>query len=172
MQSTKTLILNKTKTEILTFSTLLILSVALPLFFHQQWLTGSLVNCLLIITALRFGLSGGISLSIIPSLVALAGGLLPVALAPAVPFIIMSNIILVIAIRALTKRNYYLAILLGATAKFLFLYSAVNLILINYLQSPFFNAVSVMLSWPQFVTALCGGLLAWIILKGFKIPIH
>ncbi|MCD4762172.1 iron hydrogenase, partial [bacterium] len=62
---------------------------ALPMFIHLQWLTGPLVNAILILALFLIGIRSALVLCMIPSLMALASGLLPAVLAPVVPFIMI-----------------------------------------------------------------------------------
>jgi len=70
----------------------------LPFFIHVQWLTGPIVNAILILTLFLVGIRGALVVALIPSLMALAGGLIPGILAPVVPFIMISNVIFILVI--------------------------------------------------------------------------
>lgn len=153
--------------KMLEFFMLLTLAVLLPVFIHNQWITGSLVNMILIIATLSIGVRSGLLLAILPSTVALSSGLLPVVLAPVVPFIIIGNVLLVLIIDRYrnNENKYWISLLLGAFAKFAFLYIATHLILSTLLKSDIFGKAAIMMSWPQFFTAIMGGALAWFIIK-------
>ena len=105
---------------------------------------------------------------------ALSGGLLPVVLAPAVPFIIVSNIIFIFAIDWFHKRaqsdfnGYWLGILSGAFLKFVFLFLATSFLAAFLIKSPVMDIVTKMLGWSQLLTALAGGIIAWGVLKFLK----
>jgi hypothetical protein len=155
---------------------LILASVAsfLPFFFHSQWISGPIVNAILIIALFVVGIRGALVLALIPSLMALAGGLLPVILAPVIPFIMVSNVILILTIEFIYKlmkketSGYWMGLVIAAGLKYLFLYSSVNFIVKLVLKSDIAIKVITMMSWPQFVTALFGGILAWLLLKKFK----
>ena len=105
---------------------------------------------------------------------ALSGGLLPLALAPAIPFIIISNIVFVFGIEWFYKRRrndfngYWLGVLAGAGLKFVFLSFSVNMLATFFISAPVLSIVVKMFSWSQFITALAGGLIAWFVLRFLK----
>ena len=65
-------------------------------YFLNQLITGSIVNALLFISASVFGLETAFLLCLIPSLISLYTGLLPLAIAPMIPFIMTGNALLVL----------------------------------------------------------------------------
>jgi hypothetical protein len=137
---------------------------------HSQWITGPIVNMALILTVSLLGVREALLIGLLPSVIALSIGLLPVALAPMIPFIIISNTVLVLTINWFKnhKSNYWVSLLIGSGLKFLFLFLASNLIIGLLLSKPLAQKVAVMMSWPQFFTALIGGILSWIIIKKLK----
>jgi len=137
------------------FALLLSISITAPLL-HNQIITGSLVNAALFIGTATVGVFGASLICLLPSIFALASGTLPAALAPFIPFIMASNIILVAVFFYLKKYNYWLRIIIASCLKFLFLFFA-SLSIINFSTSMF--------SWIQFLTALIGGTMAYFILK-------
>jgi len=116
------------------FMVLASLATFLPFFIHQQFLTGPIVNAILILTLFLCGIRSAITLALIPSLMALSGGLLPAVLAPVVPFIMISNCILIFTIEYLYKKfeqakgGYWIGLLAGAGLKWVFLLSTTGLI--------------------------------------------
>jgi len=79
------------------FILLLALAIGAPVLgIHSQWITGSIVNMVLILSVFLVGVRGAVLIGLLPSTIALGTGLLPAALAPMLPFIIISNIILVL----------------------------------------------------------------------------
>ena len=149
-------------------------AVFLPYLAPSQWITGPIVNAVLILTLLKFGLRNAISVAIAPSLVALSSGLLPVVLAPIVPFIIFGNMILILCVdwayhsfKDKTK-GYWTGVIVGATLKFLFLFLSINIISGLLIKQELVAKVAQMMSWPQFYTAVIGGVIAWGVLKGSK----
>lgn len=148
----------------------------LPFVIHQQLVTGPIVNAILILALFLVGIRSALTLCLIPSLMALAGGLLPAVLAPAVPFIMISNVILVLSIDYATQRHstpiyakqYWVGLVIGAGLKFLFLFASVNVISKLLIKQELAMKVAQMMSWPQFATAVAGGVIAWLILKKLK----
>lgn len=156
------------------FMILASIAVFLPYLVPSQWIVGPIVNAVLILTLLKFGLRNAISVAIAPSLVALSSGLLPVILAPVVPFIMFGNMILIFCVdwayhnfKDKTK-GYWTGVIVGATLKFLFLFLSVNIITGFLIKQELVVKVAQMMSWPQFYTAVIGGIIAWGVLTGFK----
>ena len=150
------------------------IAMFLPFILHIQWITGPIVNAILILTLLKFGFRNAIALAVVPSLMALSGGLLPIILAPVVPFIMISNMILILCVDWAynnfedKSRGYWFGVLLGASLKFLFLFLSVNIISGLLIQQELAMKVSQMMSWPQLYTALLGGVIAWGIWRRIK----
>ena len=146
----------------------------LPFFIHLQWITGPIINAILILTLFLVGIRSALVICLVPSLMALAGGLLPAVLAPVVPFIMISNAILVLSLDYAYSnfknefRGYWLGVIIGAGLKFLFLLFSVSFIAKLLIKKELAVKVAQMMSWPQFATALTGGLIAWLILKWLK----
>ncbi|MFA5093568.1 MAG: hypothetical protein WC543_06515 [Candidatus Omnitrophota bacterium] len=149
------------------------LAVFLPFIIHNQFITGPLVNAALIIILFLGGLRSAAVLAIAPSLMALAGGLLLPIMAPLVPVIILSNLVFVGSIDYLYHRlsgaePYWPAVICGAFFKFAFLFIVTKAVL-KFLDQPKLEALaSVMLSWPQLLSALLGGIIAYAVLKWLK----
>ena len=151
-------------------------ATALPFFIHLQWVTGPIVNAILILTLFLVGIRSALVVCLVPSLMALSGGLLPAILAPVVPFIMIGNVILVLAIDYATGRqrtlndakNYWLGVVVGAGLKFVFLFASVNVIAKLLIKQELAVKVAQMMSWPQFATAVAGGMIAWVVLKWLR----
>ncbi|HZJ41345.1 MAG TPA: ECF transporter S component [Candidatus Saccharimonadales bacterium] len=147
------------------FLVLLSAAIFAPLA-HSQIITGSIVNATLFIAAATLGLEGAIMIGVLPSFFALLAGTLPMPLAPLIPFIILSNAVLIITFIYLKKNNYWLKIVVAAGLKFIFL-SSISLLVIKLLfTGKIVVAAATMLSWPQLITALIGGALAYMVLQG------
>jgi hypothetical protein len=127
-----------------------------PLLLHQQWITGPIVNALLVATTLRIGAKQALLLAVIPSAAALAAGTLPMILAPTIPVIIIGNILLISGVQILKTKPFF-GILTGAIVKFIWLTIASQWIVQFFLPEAILGKVTVMLSWPQLATALIGG---------------
>jgi len=159
--------------ELALIITLGALASFLPFFIHIQWLTGPLVNAVLIVVLFLSGLRSAIVVSAVPSLMALAGGLLPIFLAPAIPFIIASNIIFVSIIyyqyyNSNQSDAYWRVSFLGAFVKFVFLFLSAQF-LAGFIANPKAATVlGLMLGWSQLFSALAGAIIAFGVLKIIK----
>lgn len=168
MALTKILVWDRTKT-ITTVQFIVLLSVATvaPLF-HQQWVTGPIVNAMFLIAAVVLGSQNAIVLALLPSTIALGVGLLPAILAPMIPFIIISNVIFILGFHYLREKNFWLGVVVGSVLKFVFLWSTSFVVINLLIKKELAASVSSIMSWPQLATALLGGLIAYIILKKLK----
>jgi hypothetical protein len=143
----------------------------IPAFVHQQFLTGPLINALLILALLYLGKNQALFLALIPSTVALTRGLLPLALAPMVPFIMISNCLYILVFAQLRTSHLtknLLLILLAAIVKTFFLFLISKLLMENMLVAPLSSKIASMMSWPQLWTAVLGGVLALSIDQALK----
>jgi riboflavin transporter len=150
-------------------NTLIILGVAVIVpMFHNQFATGPIVNAVLFISTVLLGLEKTLFICLIPSVIAMSVGLLPPVLAPMVPFIMISNVLMVFVFFYTKKINYWVGMVSASFVKFLFLYitsfAVVNLVVKKDLAT----AIVSMMSWPQLLTALAGGVLAYFFLKFIK----
>jgi hypothetical protein len=152
------------RTDIRLFLMFLTVSTLAPLT-GNQFISGTVVNCVLILTTTVLGVHYGLLVGVIPSTIALATGLLPAVLAPVVPYIILGNIILVVAFAYLKNVNYWLGAVSGAVLKFGLLTGATSLVIGLLSKQNTAAGVVYMMSWPQLVTALAGGLVAFGLLK-------
>lgn len=149
-------------------------AIVLPFFIHLQWVTGPIINAIFIILLFRSGIRSALTLCLVPSLMALSGGLLPAILAPIVPFIMVSNVIFILTIDWFNQnlqeinQRYWYGVILGATFKFAFLLASIKLITPLLIKQDLADKVAQIFSWPQFATAVTGGMIAWIILRWLK----
>ncbi len=154
------------------FLLLLTLATAAPLLgFHSQWITGPIVNAALILAVYLVGIRGALLIGILPSTIALGVGLLPAILAPMIPFIIISNTLLVLIVDWFKDGrylNYWPALFFAATVKYLFLFFTSSLVISLLLKQSLATKVAQLMSWPQFFTAVMGGFLTWVFLKLLK----
>lgn len=164
---TKILALPKERLAFFQFSILLGLSIVLPLF-HSQYATGPLVNAVLFLSAVLTGSIGAMFIAMVPSVIALSTGLLPIVLAPAVPFIMLGNAVLIATFSLMQKKNFWLAAVAASFTKFIFLFGSNQIVIGLISKKQAAAAAASMLSYPQLVTALAGAVLAWLILKGLK----
>lgn len=124
----------------------------------NQWITGTIVNAILFLAVWRVGMANAALVAALPSSIALTRGLLPAPMAILVPYIILSNIIL-IAVFYFFSRFPLLAICTASLAKFIFLF-AITFYFVK-VASPLLG----MMHWPQLATALAGGLIATAVIK-------
>lgn len=144
--------------------------------FAGQYITGSVVNCVLAISVLFAGLYSGLVVAVLSPFFAFLFGIGP-KLLPIVPCIALGNVVYVAVLYVLLRRQNTFrkslpGLLVGAVSKFLTLYLAVVQILIpalgNALKAPQIKTFTVMFSWPQLMTALLGGVLALLLLPILK----
>ena len=136
----------------------------------NQFVTGSVVNMVLIVSVLACGAAAGITVAVVSPVCAILLGLGPAAAFPLLlSFIMAGNIVLVLAWHALGKVShryrimYYATPAIAALAKFLALYTGVVLVAVPYvlgLAEGQGAVVSLMFSYPQLITAAIGGALA------------
>lgn len=152
---------------------LVLLSVAgLAPLASNQLITGTIVNATLFIAAATLGVEGAILIGILPSFFALLSGTLPMALAPLIPYIILSNALLIFTFIYLKKTNYWLKVLVAAGLKFIFLSSISFFVIQLFFKGKIAMVGIAMFSWPQLLTALLGGGLAYLVLKGKDLPTY
>lgn len=168
-------VLTRVNTKALTqFLILGSVAIFLPFVLHVQLITGPIVNAILILTLFLCGIRSAVTLALVPSLMALAGGLLPAILAPVVPFIMISNLILIFSVEYLYKKfeqvknGYWIGLVAGAGLKWSFLFLTTGLISNLLIKQELAIKVAEMMSWPQLATAIAGGIIAFGILKPLK----
>ena len=148
----------------------------------SQYVTGSLVNCILAIAALFVGLSGGLTIALVSPWLAYQLGIASQIVT--VPAIMLGNAVYVLLWAILGSRHaqnplrQLPAWLLAAGAKFAVLYAAVvwlicgplfpKLLGAGYVKAPMQAALQVKFSWPQLITALIGGAIAWAIVPALR----
>lgn len=128
MENVKILILNKKALISLTTFVFLTIIITIVPLFHFQPITGPLVNAILFIGASLLGLEYALLIGLIPSVIALSTGLLPAILSPMVPFIMLSNAILIVTFIFFKKKNYWLGIITASVLKFIFLFSTSSIV--------------------------------------------
>ncbi len=163
--TTKTDVFSRTNTYLIG---LLVLLIVPPFFINNQFITGPLVNAILLSSAVIGSNSVGTIYGMLPSTIALTSGLLPLPLAPMIPFIMLANAIYVLTFKSLYNKNLFMGIFAGSLAKFIFLNACVSFILPNLLKVQFLSKIAVMMSWPQLVTAIVGGVIALGIIEKFQ----
>ena len=153
------------RSRTLIFAAFLSVAIFAPSFIHSQTITGPLVNFLLFTAVVLLGPFEAVLIGIIPSAIALSSGLLPLPLAPMVPFIMIGNALLVAVFYYTKNRGFITGVIFASLLKFLFLHSIVALLMGAMIPGKLVTKLAVMMSWPQFITAVAGGLLAYVFLK-------
>ena len=168
MQKILTGILDQRLAKIVLFSVTLAVCLVVPAFFHSQWVTGPVINATLLIAAVLVGPTEAVLLGLMPSTIALLAGLLPLPLAPMVPFIMIGNAVLVMVFHSLKTKNLVAALGAAAFLKFAFLHGSVVFLVSRLLDSGLTAKLAVMMSWPQLITAIVGGMIAYPIVKAVQ----
>jgi len=167
-----------TRTAILI--SLLIISQIVTVSFGNTLVTGSIVNLILIVSVMLGGLSSGLTVAAISPILAKLIGIGPFW--ELIPFIVLGNIILVLLWHWIGNRDlggnkvpYFVALIVGAIAKFLLLSFSIG----NYaipvllkLPEPQATVVANLFSLPQLFTALIGGIIAITLLPILKNAIY
>lgn len=153
--------------DIAKFAVLLAAAIFAP-FIRQQAITGTIVNSILFISAAFLGIRGAVLIALVPSIISLSTGLLPPVLAPMIPFIMIGNIILIMVFDLLRRKNYWLGVASASILKFAFLASVSSLVVDLLLKKEVAATVVQMMKWPQLLTALAGGIVAYAFVRGFK----
>ena len=151
----------------------------------SQYVTGSVVNCLLAVTVLVAGPCSGLCVAIVSPVLAYLLGIAPNILV--VPAIMVGNAVFVAVWYLLSGRNRHIARQLAAwisaaAAKFLVMYAVVvwlfcdilakQLLASGMLKPPMLKMLPGMFSWPQLVTALIGGAVALSITPVLRKALH
>ncbi len=137
--------------------------IALP-GLGSTLIIGSLVNASLAVSSVVVGVWGGIIISIIAPIIAFMQQ--HIAFVWLIPIVSVGNLILVIIYGRWYAKSKWTAIGLSSFLKAVALYLMIK-VFINALIVPVPAAkmMSMMFSWPQFITAVAGGFLASLILK-------
>jgi hypothetical protein len=149
------------------FFALLLIVFFAPLI-NNQLITGTIVNATLLLAVVLLGLRGGLLLSFLPSVISLSFGFLPMVMAPMVPFIIIGNIAFVYIFSLLRQRNFFLGLIPAALIKFSFLFLVSNFIISFFIKQTVADKIVVMMSYPQLITALMGGVIAYLLISGYN----
>lgn len=154
--------LTQTQTKLLTFTSLMGISLLLPAVIHNQLITGPIINALLFFSVALVGAEQAILIGLIPSTVAISRGLLPIAMAPMMPFIMISNTILILLFARLRKINSWTGIVVGSVVKATFLSAVSYLVMPSLVPAALTTKLQAGMSWLQLVTALVGGGIYWL----------
>jgi ABC-type Co2+ transport system permease subunit len=161
MSKIKELVLSR---EMVLTSVLAGVAVLAPML-HSQLITGTIVNAVLFGAVMMVGFRAACAVAVVPSLVALAAGTLPLLMAPMLPFIITGNIALTGVFALLKKANYWVAAIIASGVKFGVLVLSANIILVAITCGKMTAALASMMGWPQLVTALLGAIVAYTVFE-------
>ena len=157
-----------TKIQQLTRTALLLaLCIATQYLIKDQYITGSVVNAILILTTLFVGLPWGLSIAVISPVFAMLAGVAPVMVA--VPllmvFVALGNAIMVLSVNFLKGKKLPVGLVLGTICKGGFLFLTSRYIILTFfaesLKGPQQDAIRLMFATPQFITAAIGSALAF-----------
>ncbi|MBR0599273.1 ECF transporter S component [Sinanaerobacter chloroacetimidivorans] len=158
------------------FIALLIVLQAATAPLGNVMITGTIVNLLLIVSAMTCGLASGLSVAVISPIIAKFFGIGPLWIL--IPFIAAGNIVLILLWYFIGNQNrgqkyiaYIVALATAAAAKFFVLYIGIVQVAVPlFLNLPEQQAsiISHMFSIPQLITALAGGIIAAMILPSLK----
>lgn len=138
---------------------LLALAIAVQSLRLGQYITGPIINAVLLSGAVLVGPWGAAAIGILTPVTAYLLGQLNPVLAPAIPFIIAANAVLALVFGYGRKINVYLALIVASVAKYLVLAGAVRYVLTLPAK------VGIALQLPQLFTALIGTVVALAILE-------
>ena len=180
MNNKKTNFTNKKKTLWITqtaiFIALLVVLQVATAPLGNTFITGTIVDMLLIISVMTCGPSTGVVVSIVSPIMAKLLGIGPFWVL--IPFIAVGNTVLVLIWYFVGNRNikrkyiaYITALITAAVGKFFVLYVGIVQVavpLLLGLPEPQATVVSNVFSIPQIITATAGGVLASLILPSLK----
>ncbi len=169
MDNARAVAVDKIRTDsLVAWASLIGIALVAPLFPLQQ-VTGPIINALLFIAVIMLGLKQTLPICFIPSVMALLAGLLLPVMIPIVPFIMLGNVVLVVTFSYFYQKNFWLGIALASLVKFIFIWSTTSAIANLFIKTPTtVNKIAQLMSWPQLISALLGGFIAYAFLKFIK----
>jgi len=169
--------MNRKSLFIARLSLLIAVTLSIQTLGLPQPVTGPLINTLLFLTSAFLGIPAGITLGLITPVVALIRGQLPIILAPMVPFIVLGNASLVLIyslvdwiLCAHTQKQWVLLVPItcASTGKFLLLLLSVRIVVPLIIGHRLPRHFELMMTLPQLLTALIGGIIFLILLRFIK----
>lgn len=156
------------------FVALLVVVQAATAALGNQFITGSAVNLILIVSVMTCGLGSGATVALVSPIFAKLFGIGP--LWQIIPMIMLGNLVLVLLWHLIGNKGdkkvfYPIALIVAAGLKFFTLWLGITKWIVpTVLGLPAQKAaiVSAAFSWPQIVTALIGGIIAIIVLPLVK----
>jgi hypothetical protein len=158
------------------------LFLALTIAFQQfkalnQFITGPIVNAILIISTLYIGLACGSIIAFLSPISAVLINPSPLMLAVPMmtPLIIIGNLIIVFSASYYKDKNLAIGLTLGSVLKALFLWIGVSYVVLPYFGAGLAPKLKMLaqaaFSYNQLITALVGSLIAYLIwLRLKRIP--
>jgi len=161
-----------TRTGVLIALLVVLQAATVPL--GNQFITGSVVNLMLIVSVMTCGLSTGLTVAALSPVLPTLLGFGPTW--PLIPFIASGNIVLVLLWHFIGNRDFgakyvsqIAALIAGAAAKFTVLYFGIVKVAAPFILGlPAQNPMAYLFSYPQIITASIGGVVAIIILPILK----
>lgn len=168
--------------QITTTALLLALCIASQFLKNTSvYITGPIINCILIVAVVFCGLLSGTILSIVTPITSwlITGSPLMSAIPPIMPCIMVGNFVLVLMVWLFTRkesgsRNLLCGIFVGSMVKSAFMGLTISLLILPLLgpstglPAPALAAARVTFSLTQLITALIGGALALVIVPPLK----
>lgn len=166
----------KLSVKMMTYTALLLVLVVVIQQFKSIsiFITGPIVNAVLIIATLLFGLTSGLVIAVISPLVAFFVNPAPIMqlLPMMVPFIILGNMVIVLAAHWFKTKQLWVGLTVGAVVKALVMWLGVYVVNVMLLgvQLPEKMRLPVILSFSvfQLITALLGIALAYPLYQRLK----
>lgn len=146
-----------------------------------QFVTGSIVNLILLVSVFIIGIYGGVTIAVLSPILAFLAGIGP-AFIQIIPFIAIGNVLFVTIawliaksyIAKVNKRGFVVSsigLISASVVKFLFLWLGLVIIavpLIPGIKEKQAAVIGASFSWPQIITALIGSILAMMIIPHLK----
>lgn len=136
-----------------------------------QYVTGSCVNAVLAIASLAGGLWSGVTVALLSPFCAKLFGIGP-QLVQIIPAIAVGNLVFVLVLHFICRKQKIVGLICGAAAKFGTLYLLVVKFIVPMLAENMkpqqIATFSAMFSYPQLITALIGGSVALAIVPVLK----
>jgi hypothetical protein len=146
----------------------LLLVVSFAPLINNQIIVGTIVNASLLMAVVLLGMRGAVLLCFLPSIVSLSFGLLPIVMAPMIPFIIIGNVSLVYIFNLLREKNFFLGLIPAALVKFSLLFLVSNFIISFFIKQAVADKIAIMMSYPQLITALMGGIVVYLLTNKYN----
>jgi len=140
----------------------------------SMYITGPMVNAILILAALSCGWQSGVIIACLAPLAAWLIGATPVinAMPAMLPVIMIGNVLIVMAAWIFRNKLLPVGLVIGVLAKGTFLWLTVWYAVIplfgSGLKEKMLNAAKLTFSFPQFITAAIGSVIAFIVWKTLK----